>query len=344
MPIVLEQGAPELTTDAGVDAGIVGADVIEIGLVNNMPDAALETTERQFVQLLRMAARELTIRLHLFALPDVPRGPEGRRYLRDHLGIDALRRSGIDGLIVTGTEPRAASLTEEPYWETLAGLVDWAREHTLSTIWSCLAAHAAVLQLDGIGRRALGEKRLGMFSCAQVASHALTTGLPARFGVAHSRHNELSEKALASCGYRILTRSPEAGVDTFVRDGDSLFVFFQGHPEYDERALLREFRRDVGRFLRGERDGYPAAPLGYFGEGATAVLARYREAAQAQRGDALLASFPLAELTAGLLPFSRLPATCIYENWLGYLNARKLDHRRRRSPASRIAEPAQSAG
>jgi homoserine O-succinyltransferase len=183
-----------------------------------------------------------------------------------------------------------------------------------------------------------------MFSCAQVASHALTTGLPARFGVAHSRHNELSEEALASCGYRVLTRSSGAGVDMFVRDDDSLFVFFQGHPEYDERALLREFRRDVGRYLRGEKDGYPVAPQGYFGDPATAVLARYRETAQAQRSDALLASFPLAELTSSLLPSSRLPATGIYENWLGYLNARKVEHRRRRMPASRIAEPAQNVG
>jgi len=344
MPIVVEQGAHELTADSGTGPRIVGTDVIEIGLVNNMPDAALESTERQFLQLLQMAASALAIRVHLFTLPDVPRSPEGRRYLRQHLGIDELRHSNIDGLIVTGTEPRAGSLTEEPYWETLAGVVDWAREHTLSAIWSCLAAHAAVLQLDGIGRRALDAKRLGMFSCRQLASHALTTGLPARFSVAHSRYNELSDEALASCGYRILTRSSEAGVDMFVREGDSLFVFFQGHPEYDERTLLREFRRDIGRFLRGERDDYPAVPQGYFGEAATPVLARYRGTAQAQRNDALLASFPFAELTSSLLPFSRLPATRIYENWLGYLSARKIEHRRRQSPASRIAEPAQSVG
>jgi homoserine O-succinyltransferase/O-acetyltransferase len=36
----------------------------------------------------------------------------------------------------------------------------------------------------------------------------------------------------------------------FVKYNRSLFVLLQGHPEYDSATLLREYRRDVGRFLR----------------------------------------------------------------------------------------------
>ena len=36
---------------------------IEIGLVNNMPDAALEATERQFVELIQAATNDIIVRL-----------------------------------------------------------------------------------------------------------------------------------------------------------------------------------------------------------------------------------------------------------------------------------------
>ena len=38
---------------------------IEIGLVNNMPDAALQATERQFSSLLEAASGRLDVRLRL---------------------------------------------------------------------------------------------------------------------------------------------------------------------------------------------------------------------------------------------------------------------------------------
>ena len=69
---------------------------------------------------------------------------------------------------------------------------------------------------------------------------------------------------MTACGYRILTRSAVAGVDMFVRQDKSFRLFFQGHPEYEATTLLREYRRDVGRYLRGERDDYPGLPLDYF--------------------------------------------------------------------------------
>src|SRR5665213_46066 len=47
--------------------------VLRIGLVNNMPDPALQATERQFTRLLQAAAGERRIHLHCFSLPSVQR-------------------------------------------------------------------------------------------------------------------------------------------------------------------------------------------------------------------------------------------------------------------------------
>ena len=45
-------------------------DALVIGLVNNMPDGAFKTTERQFRELLTFARGDTPIRLRLFSLPE----------------------------------------------------------------------------------------------------------------------------------------------------------------------------------------------------------------------------------------------------------------------------------
>lgn len=46
-------------------------DTIVVGLVNNMPDAALQTTERQFHELLSAASHDHAVYLKLFTLPQL---------------------------------------------------------------------------------------------------------------------------------------------------------------------------------------------------------------------------------------------------------------------------------
>jgi homoserine O-succinyltransferase len=296
---------------------------LEIGLVNNMPDSALAGTERQFLSLLEAASGNLVVRLTFYALPDVPRSDAGRRYMSSYCVVDALWDRPLDGLIITGTEPHAADLTEEPYWMSLTQLLQWAEHNTFSTICSCLAAHAAVLHIDGIERRRLDVKRFGVFDCECVTDHPLTTGAPRRWHMPHSRWNELPEDALKASGYCVLTRSEAAGVDAFVKQRKSLFVFFQGHPEYGAVTLLREYRRDIQRFLRRESDTYPPMPQGYFDHETLAALSALRERALAHRAQEVMADFPDA-LAAGTVANTwSLDAARLYRNWLLYMADRK---------------------
>jgi homoserine O-succinyltransferase len=300
---------------------------LDIGLINNMPDAALKATERQFLALLDAAADGLVVRLTLYALPDVPRTDGGRRHVSSfYSGVGDLWNGHLDGLIVTGTEPRAPDLRDEPYWGSLTRVLEWAEHNTPSTVWSCLAAHAALLHLDGIGRRPLSDKRFGVFECTRVSDHPLTAGAPSRWPMPHSRWNDIPEDALTSCGYRVLTRSDAVGADAFVKQRNSLFVFFQGHPEYEANTLLLEYRRDVGRFLRCERETYPPMPHGYLDNETVDALSALRERALSDRREALLAEFPTALATERVTDPWRTAAVCLYRNWLSYLCARK--HRR----------------
>ena len=86
---------------------------LTIGLINNMPDAALQATERQFMRLLRQAAGDIRIDFHCFSLPSVRRSqPAKGRVEGQYTDIAEIDRLHIDGLIVTGAEPNAATLRQ----------------------------------------------------------------------------------------------------------------------------------------------------------------------------------------------------------------------------------------
>lgn len=294
---------------------------VDIGLVNNMPDRALKATERQFTSLLASAADGVEVHLTLFALPDVPRTETGRRHISSFYSpIENLWDRRLDGLIVTGTEPRASSLTGEPYWAGLARLIEWAEENTHSTVWSCLAAHAAVLHTDGIVRRRLSEKRFGLFECDRVSEHPVLAGVPSTLSVPHSRWNDLREQELSAAGYGVLTRGREAGVDMFIKQRQSLFVFLQGHPEYDANSLQLEYARDVGRHLRRESENYPPLPYAYFDRETEAALTAIEARAVRDPREELLADVT-AHTTRNRTNVWHSPAIRIYSNWLAHLSA-----------------------
>jgi homoserine O-succinyltransferase len=291
---------------------------ITIGLVNNMPDGALVATERQFSRLIESASGDADIRLRLYSLTQIPRSREATAHL-GQLYADAtdLRGQKLDALIVTGAQPIASDLKAEPYWEALTEVIDWAEANTISTILSCLAAHAGVLHLDGLVRRPLATKCSGVYAFDLARDDRLTEGAEGRWVTPHSRHNGLDEKELAWRDYKILTRSADLGVDLFTKQLKSLMVFLQGHPEYENETLAREYRRDLNRYLKGDVVDPPRLPENYFSADTARVWLNIQ--AQAQRGEPI-DSFP--EINVGDAPW-RPFADLLYRNWLSLVAERK---------------------
>ncbi len=307
-------------------------DALVIGLINNMPDSALEGTEVQFKTLLAAAAGERSVRLRLASLAEVPRGPEARaRIAQRYWSLEQLRGQAPDAIIVTGTEPKAAVLSDEPYWARLVELIEYADENLISSAWSCLAAHAAVLHLDGIARKRLAAKRFGVFDQRVQLEHALTRELGGQIRIPHSRWNNLEVDALAAADYRVLTQSVQGDADFFSKQRRSLLLFFQGHPEYEERTLLKEYQRDVGRFISGEYREYPQAPPGYFNTQARALLAQFEGRLRSGELTQPLAAFPFAALAGSIEASWLAPAAQIYRNWFAFVASRKYES----SPALR---------
>jgi homoserine O-succinyltransferase/O-acetyltransferase len=289
-----------------------------IALVNNMAPAAKRPTEEQFTRLLTAASQTLNVRFSLFTIENLP--------VKSDDILDLLQKARADGLIVTGAEPRHAAMTDEPFWPALAELVDWASDNTISSVWSCMAAHAATFRLDQIHRKPLPRKLSGVFTCTKSATgHPLLRDLPLRWPVPHSRSNSLDEAELRCKGYTILSHASQAGVDSFAKQvSASLFLLLQGHPEYGSKSLLNEYRRDVRRFLTGQRNGYPDTPEGYFSQDTTSALARLREQASRRPSLDLLASVDAA-IAVAPRPAWHPAAIQLYTNWLAYVAEQKAD-------------------
>lgn len=296
-----------------------GQTTLTIGLVNNMPDGALKATERQFARLLLdAAAPNARIDFHCFSLPSIARSQAAKIHVaQEHRDIAELYHLKLDGLIVTGAEPIAAELPDERYWPEMTELIDWAKTNTRSTIWSCLAAHAAVLHLDGIKRRRLTTKCSGVYDCVKVSDDWLTARMRTPLQVSHSRLNAIDEDALVARGYQMLTRSDEIGADIFTRAMPSRFVFFQGHPEYDALSLQREYMRDIARFLASQRDDYPNIPASYFDAETEQVLRSFEARAKASRDPTLAAELPGLTLRPDLA--TDTTAKLLFRNWVGFL-------------------------
>jgi homoserine O-succinyltransferase len=342
MPVCLDADriSPDLAEHAiGSDFREPASRHLHIGLINNMPDRAMQATERQFVKLLGAASPGIAVHLSLYALPDVPRTEWGRSRVNHYYSsVESLWDNSLDGLIVTGADSAAPLLTDESYWGSLTRVLEWAEHHTLSTVWSCLAAHAAVLHLDGIPIRRLREKCFGVLNCTQASDHRLTANSPSDLQVPHSRWNDLGESDLTDCGYRMLTRTQDGGVDAFVKQRKSLFVFMQGHPEYEANTLLLEYRRDIGQYLRRESEVYPQLPRGYFEQNVVDALSVLRDRAMADRSEELLADFPLGLLENRVKNNWLSTGARLYGNWLRGLGAQKQKRARQANSATRPAE------
>jgi homoserine O-succinyltransferase/O-acetyltransferase len=292
--------------------------MLRIGVVNNMPPAAIRSAERQFSEILTAAAQQDDIPLKIEWFRLIGARPEHYRQMGD------LWNSEFDGLIVTGAEPKATLLRDEPLWPALTKTIDWAATNTTSAIWSCLAAHAAVLHLDGVERCPRGEKIFGVFDSVKYSDHAIMANTESVWRVPHSRWNDLPEQELYDRGYNVLAKSQAAGVDTFIKQMDrSLFVFIQSHPEYEAASLMREYQRDVTRFHLGQQERYPNVPLNYFDSQIAARLEALRDdPTNEDEGRELLERVEMQN--------SWKPVTIqIYRNWLGYL----LQHSRSLVPA-----------
>jgi homoserine O-succinyltransferase len=148
--------------------------------------------------------------------------------------------------------------------------------------------------------------------------HPLTQDVNTSFDAPHSRWNDIPRARWKDAGLRILAESDVAGVHLATSSDGFRIVYFQGHPEYDRNSLLKEYKREVGRFLAGELEAPPPYPEHY-------LTPEAEDLAQAYLRDALAArshgepdpDFPEDAFDPGLENTWGDTGRALFNNWLG---------------------------
>jgi len=293
---------------------------LHIGFLNMMPDAALVATERQFIRLVGNCNRIAQFYVYPFSLPGLSRSVETLEYIeRYYCNFEDLKKQGLDALIITGANVANPSLEEEPFWEPLMEVVRWADRNVASTLCSCLATHALLKYLYGIERQPLPAKRWGVYNHRiSQPGHPLLRDINTRFDVPHSRYNEISRQQLEDAGLTTLVEGKSGGVHMAVSPDQFRTIYFQGHPEYDRGSLLKEYKREVLRYLAGELDSPPPFPEQYFPPEVVLLAEEYiRQAKHAQAKGEVLPAMAEDQFEALLDNTWGDTAKAMVNNWLG---------------------------
>ena len=286
---------------------------LHIGLLNMMPDTALEATERQFFRLIGQSNHVAQFFIHPFSLSSIKRGGKAKKHIEQYYqSFSTIKTHGLDALIITGAHPDL--LTDKKSLNELESIVNWASDHVASSLFSCFATHAVMKFYHQQTRTALPKKCWGVFA-HQVTNriHPLVSSLNTRFNVPHSRFNQISKTQFEQAGLSVLVES-SIGVHLAVSHDLLRMVFLQGHPEYDAISLLKEYKREVLEFTLGNRD-YPPLPKHYFTQQASAILQEFKQ--KIIDNQLTMSDFPEKLLCERLDNTWRDSAIQIMNNWIG---------------------------
>lgn len=292
---------------------------LHIGLLNMMPDAALQVTEQQFMRLVGSSNSIAQLYIHPFSVPGLPRSQEAQDHIdRYYEPFSKLQEDGLDALIITGANVANPSLDQEPFWEPLTEIIEWATQYVTSVLCSCLATHSLMQHLYDVRRQPLPQKRWGVYAHhAAKPEHPLLRDINTRFDVPHSRYNDISREQFEEAGLTILIESDEAGVHMAVSPDQFRFIYLQGHPEYDTNSLLKEYKREVLRYLDGERDLPPYPEYYFIPEVRDITEAYFRSAERAMQRGEPVPPFPEDMIHPYLDNTWTDTGKAIFNKWLG---------------------------
>ena len=227
-----------------------------VGILNLMPNK-IETE----IQLLRLLSNTpLQINVDLIRIDsETPKNTPEQHMQAFYHSFDEIAHKRYDGLIVTGAPLAHLDYENVKYWSRMTQIMDWARRHVQSTLFSCWAAHAAMYHYFGIQRKLLDNKLCGIYQHQLLhPTNELLRGFDPIFAAPHSRYGTIAKEQYESVeGMQVLASSEESGV-YISASKDKRIVFLTGHPEYDPNTLKQEFERDSTAGLS------PALPLDYF--------------------------------------------------------------------------------
>jgi homoserine O-succinyltransferase len=221
---------------------------LRIGILNIMPRA--ETYEFSLLQPLGRSVLQIEpvwIRLKTHNYTSSDHSHLDKLYVSFE---DAVARSHLDGLIVTGAPVEEIPFEDVTYWEEIKRILKYARKNVPSTLGICWGG-LALAKFLGIDKTVYDRKIFGAFKTVNLnRGHRITGEMDDWFWCAQSRHSGINDDVLElerdKGNVQLLAHSEGAGYIIF-ESSDGRFLIHLGHPEYEPGRLIEEYRRDAAK-------------------------------------------------------------------------------------------------
>ena len=193
---------------------------IEIGLVNNMPDAAMPSTERQFANLLSAASARFDVRSissrSAMCRARRRRARSSRAPIVDasHIRAMGARRADRHRRRAGRGRARRGALLARPRRAHRLGRSQYVLDDPLLPRRPCRRARISTASR---GEPLPDEMLRASSNSTPSPRHPLFAGLDEGVATPHSRRNGLDRRTSTEQGYQVLTYRAEIGVDVFVK-------------------------------------------------------------------------------------------------------------------------------
>jgi len=220
---------------------------LNILILNLMPEK--EKTEAQLLRLLGNTPLQVNISFLTMATHD-SKNTSKMHLDQFYITFSAIKHRKFDGMIITGAPIELLEFESVDYWDELAEIMDWTKEHVTSTLHICWGAQAALYHHFGIGKYELPCKCSGVFThYINDCSEKLLRGFDDSFLAPHSRYTDVSlENLRDNTDLKVLSISEEAG-PFIMSASNGKQIMITGHLEYEANTLAEEYKRDVAKGL-----------------------------------------------------------------------------------------------
>ncbi|MBD3244322.1 MAG: homoserine O-succinyltransferase [Chitinivibrionales bacterium] len=167
---------------------------------------------------------------------------------------EAVRRSYLDGLILTGAPVEEMPFENVTYWSEIQRILRYAHDNIPSTLGICWGG-LAIANWLGIDKVVYPQKLFGVYRTRNLdRGHGITGDMDDEFDCPQSRFSGVddteAERARDEGRLKLLAYAERGGYTIF-ESTDSRFLVHLGHPEYEPRRLIEEYERDRAKGVDG---------------------------------------------------------------------------------------------
>ncbi|MBC3889239.1 homoserine O-succinyltransferase [Acetobacterium paludosum] len=260
MPICVKEGLPAIEALANENIFIMSESraehqdirTLRILIVNLMPTVI--ATETQLLRLLSNTSLQLSVEF-LKISTHIPKNSILEHLHQFYMTFEEIKNKSYDGMIITGAPIGQLEFEEADCWDELCEVMEWAKYHVNSALYSCWSAYAALHYHFGLNKCNLSNKLSGIYAhTVNIRRHPIVRGFDDIFMAPHSRDIAINKEELLKISeLDILAESEKAGV-YLIADTNNKQLFVTGHCEFDRAALESEYIQDC---LKGLNPKFP---------------------------------------------------------------------------------------